>query len=179
MLRRGLVRCVTESQAEIVRAVAEQNNVPTTLFFRAITGRTEEIEHGLQLNEYYEKNNIFSGNEPIQLKPGLMDFSEYPEEAETLKTMTFNLVEAMNDQISKASPEDSIKQRRYVYISINKPPFGQKSTELINKAVQASSYEDEQYYEATYLGCIIKKMIDLKMIYRIVKRNGHGYYLQA
>lgn len=179
--RRGLVGCVTEEQGKIVETVAKQNGIRTESFVDARASRKAEIEDGRKLKEYYVSKNVTSGNEPIQkIDENLMVFSEHPGRVQELRKVTNDLVQAINDKISKTSSEESIKGRRYIYIDTNRGPFSRLDNRLIDESVDGNSYKtDEEYYNATYLGCVVKKLIELGAIYKLIKRNGHGYYLQA
>lgn len=51
---------------------------------------------------------------------------------------------------------------------------------LIDESISAFSYKtDKEYYNATFLGHVVKELADLGAIYKLVNRNGHGYYIQA
>ena len=39
--------------------------------------------------------------------------------------------------------------------------------------------DDEDYYNATYLGIVTRKLDELNYIYKLKERNGHGYFIQA
>lgn len=178
--RRGLVRCVTEEQGKIVEEVANQNGIKTGSFANAHALRKEEIEDANKLREYYKNNNIISGNEVVTLDENLVDFPEYPGQIEEIRRVTKDLIKAINDKISNASEEESIKGRRYVLINTNKAPFTKLDHELIDDSVSPNSYiTAEDRYNATYMGYVVKKLVELGHIYKLVKRNGHGHFLQA
>ena len=178
--RRGLVRCVSEEQGKIVETVAKQNSVSTSSFANAHARRKEELADGRKLREYYATKNIVTGDEPVQIDESTLDFSAYPEKTEKLKLFTLDLVKAINEKTSKSSSEESVKGRRYIYINTNKKPFQGMNNRLIDENISANSYKtDEEYYNATFLGHVVKKLADLGAIYKLVNRNGHGYFIQA
>jgi hypothetical protein len=188
--RRGLVRCVTEEQGKMVEEIAKQNGINTSIesplaasFEQAYAARKKEIEEEQKLKEYYADKNITDGTELIQLDENSVDFSEYPEKVEKLRENTKLLVQTINDGITKASPEKSIKGRRCVHIDINKYPFILQDSRLIrpgeNEYATASAFEtEEEFRNATYLGYIVRKLVELKVIHSF-KRNSRGYLLQA
>lgn len=174
--RRGLVRCVNEEQGKIVEAVAKQNGIKTSSFAEAYAARKEEIEEERKLKEYYTTKNITVGNELIQIDENSIDFSEYPEKIESLKNVTRDLVQAMNDIISKSPADESIKGRRHIYFNANTQPFQRLNNKLIDESINKRG---EEYYEATYMGYVINKLIELGAVYKRINRNGYGYFLQA
>lgn len=69
-------------------------------------------------------------------------------------------------------------------ISVIRGPFHKLDYKLIepgeNEVKTANAFKtDGDYYNATYLGHIVNKLLDLGFIFKLVKRNGHGYFLQA
>ncbi len=178
--RRGLVRCVNEEQGKVVATVAKQNGISTSSFESVHAERKEELAVGRKLSEYYATKNIIAGDELVQVDESTLNFPAYPEKSEELKAFTHDLIKAINEEISKSSTEESVKGRRYVYISTHKKPFQGMDNKLIDVSVSANSYKtDEEYYNATFLGHVVKKLADLGAIYKLVKRNGHGYFIQA
>jgi hypothetical protein len=182
--RRGLVGCVNEKQWEIVETVAKQNGINTSSFEGAVAKRKEELAEDRKLSKYYATKNIVTGDEPVHVNESTLDYSEHSEKVDKLKEVTRDLINTINDQISKTSPENSVKGRRYIYINTNIKPFSRPNNELIDpgedsfKTSQAFK-TDEEFYNATFLGYIVKKLINLGVIYKLISRNGHGYFIQA
>jgi hypothetical protein len=178
--RRGLVRCVNEEQGKIVETVAKQNGIDTSSFGNVYAQRQEELAGYRKLNAYYATRNIVTGNEPVQIGESTLDFSEYPQTAQQLQTVTQHLVKEINNQISKAPLENSVKGRRYIHINTNDPPFSGWAHKLVTPTADRDTFKtDEEYHNATFLGCIVKKLTDLGIIYKLADRNGHGYFIQA
>lgn len=182
--RRGLVRCVTEEQGKIVETVAKQHGIQTGSFANAHARRKQEIEEGRKLKEYYTTKNITVGNEPIQIDESSLDFSEHPGKVEELRKVTKDVVQAINDEISKTSSEKSVKGRRYIYINTRHEPFLSPNYKLVEPGEDAYTTSqafktNEDYHKATYLGYIVQKLIDLGVIHSLVNHNVHGYFLQA
>ncbi|KAF3361864.1 Uncharacterized protein PHSC3_001631 [Chlamydiales bacterium STE3] len=177
---RGLVGCVTEEQGKIVLNIARQYGISTKWFDTAHDVRKKEIADGHRLQKYYAKKNITTGDKPVQIDENSLDFSDHPKEAERLKAITKDLIKAINEKISETSAEDTIKKRRYIYINTNEGPFKYLDREEFDNITDQSPYPiDEEFNDASYLGHIVKKLVKLRVIYGLVKRNGYGYYLQA
>ncbi len=178
--RRGLVRCVNEEQGKIVEEVAKRKGIKTGYFADVHAIRKKEIEDGNKLKEYYVTKNIIFGDEVFPVDENSVNFPEYPKHIEEIRKITKDLVQAINDQISKSSPEESIKGRRSIYINTNEEPFQWLDRRLIDRSIPRDSYKTkEDYYDATYLGYVVKKLIESGHIYKIVEHNGDGYLLQA
>lgn len=152
--RRGLVRCVTEAQGRLVEAVAEQHGVCTNAFANAHAARKREIEEDRNLKEYYISKKI-TGNELIEVDENSINFSEHPEKTKELREFTRNLVQAINHKISTASPKEAVKERRKVFIDTNQPP-------LLNPFIDGFRVftNDEEMFNATYLGYVAKKLVE-------------------
>lgn len=180
---RGLVGCVTEKQGKMVAKIARENSIDTSLFSYAHGKRKQEIKEGLELEEYYRNKNIIFGNELLKVDENSMDFSEYPKKVEKLKEMTKNVVKAINDHISASSSEEPIKKRRLVLINTNLPPFFSISgIEMVDDELSPNSpslQTNEQYYDATCIGYVVKKLVELGHIYKRININGRGCFLQA
>lgn len=147
----------------------------------SISEQEEEIKDEDNLKEHYLKKNITTGNEPVTLDDASMIFPGCsPALLKQLKMVAYEIVRVANIQISEASKDESIPGRRRISININKAPFKEIHDKLIDKNInQFSRCTDEEYYNNTYLGCVIKKMIELKMIYKILSNSARGYILQA
>jgi hypothetical protein len=194
--RTGLVGLVTEEQGKIVESVAKQNGVNTASFANAKYGlRTPSFAHAQSkrkiiledarlLKEFYAKKNIVRGDELIQVDEKALEFSDYPDKAENLKQLMHSLIKEINDKISKSSSEDSTKRRRYIHINVNEETFYGPHRNLIEPGEDshktAIAFKTAQeYYAATFLGYLVKKLQELGVIYNLVTHNRHGYFLQA
>lgn len=181
--RRGLVRCVNEQQGLLVQKVAQQNGIGggNTSFEDAHNQRIKELEEGRKLSEYYERQNIVVGDEPIQVEESALDFSAYPaERGENLRNLALEVIKAINDKISNSSPDESVKGRRYIRIDTNQGPFAGMGSRLADPSIPAEPYKtNEEYYNATFLGCVVKQLADLGAIYKLVKSSGGVYFIQA
>ena len=177
--RRGLVKCVTKQQGLIVKRVAKESGVSTSDFASAQAERTKEINGGQQLKQFYLDKGIITGNEPIEIDFDQLDFSNYGKTAKTrLKNLTRKLVKKINEHIRSSGLGESIKGKRYVHIDINST--FKSANKLIKEGKTSRDFaDDEDYYNATFLVNVINKLLDMQVLYKLVCRNGHGYYIQA
>lgn len=176
--QRGLVKCVNEEQGKIVEAVAKENGICISSFENVYSQRIEELEEKRKLKEYYTRKGIIEGNEPVQVDENHLSFPTNPETEKTLKDLTLYLIKGINTIISQNSSEGSIKERRSIYINTRDELLLNMKNALIDPN-QGHFITEEEYHEATFLGCIVKKLQDLGAIYKLNKRNGFGYYIQA
>ena len=179
----GLIGCVSEQQIDTVISEARKQGVPISYkqAQNAKNKRLKDLQSDKELKQFYETHGIKNGDEPIQIDSSLLDFSEYPD-ANVLKSLAIDLIKEINNSILESSPENSVKGRRYIYVNTNPAgtPFYRMDIRLIDKDRLRKSYKtDEEYYNATYLGCVVKKLVNLGVIHKITKRNGHGYFIQA
>jgi hypothetical protein len=179
--RRGLVGCATEKQGKIIEGVAKKYGVSTSSFASAHARRKEEIEEEQKLKSFYSTKNITTGYETIHVDEDALVFSDYPEKTQELKKLTLQLVNTINEKIQAAELNESTKGRRYILIDVNRGPFLLPNTELIEPGKKAAQdFETyEEFQNATFLGHIVKKLLELKVIHKLVKRNGNGYFIQA
>lgn len=180
----GLIGCcVSEQQIDTIISEARKQGVPISdkQAQDAKNQRLKDLQSDKGLKQFYETHGVKNGDEPIQIDEALLDFSEYPN-AKELKALAIDLIKEINNRTLESSPEDSVKGRRYIYVNTNPPgtPFYGMYNRLIDKDRSPNSYKtDEEYYNATYLGCVVKKLVEVGAIYTLIKRNGHGYFFQA
>lgn len=175
---KGLVSCVTEEQGKMIEAVAKQYRVNTASFAEASVLRKKELEDVRKLKEYYTKKRITLGNEPVQIDQKALDFSEYPEKSQELKSLALKVLATINEQIDNNGDQHSVKGRRYIYINTNKEPF-HMTVMPIDRRRSELLKSDEERQDASYIGCVVKKLVESGAVYRLVNRNGHGYDIQA
>ena len=169
-----LFRLIQHSQR-----VAKESGVSTSDFASAQAERTKEINGGQQLKQFYLDKGIITGNEPIEIDFDQLDFSNYGKTAKTrLKNLTRKLVKKINEHIRSSGLGESIKGKRYVHIDINST--FKSANKLIKEGKTSRDFaDDEDYYNATFLVNVINKLLDMQVLYKLVCRNGHGYYIQA
>ncbi len=183
--RKGLIGLVNEEQREIIRIVAKENGVSLASFKAACARINKELEER-ELEKYYQAKTIVTGSELVKLNESDLDFSTYsPDVEEKLKSLALNLVKYINSSISQSSSQDSIQKRRNVFIDTNSgsSPFWGLDKKLINPGEDefetANKFEtDQEFYDATFFGCVVKKLADLGAIYKLDSRE-RGTCLQA
>ncbi len=176
----GLIGCVSEQQIDTVISEARNQGVSISdkQLQDAKNQRLKNLQSDKKLKQFYETHGVKNGDEPIQIDETLLDFSDHPN-AEKLKALAIDVIKKINETTIKSSPEDSVKGRRYIYINTTLPgtPFYGMDHSLIDKG--RSPKTDEEYYNATYLMCVVKKLVEVGVIYKLSNRNGNGYFLQT
>lgn len=179
----GLIRCVEADQIDFVIGEAKKQGVDLTekKYKEAKALRLKELQTAKELKLFYQKRGITKGDEPIAVEDSRLDFSKYPDPA-GLKKLCMDLIKAMNTKIAKDSPQEALKGRRFIYINPHVPgsPFYAKDNQLLNPEKNPFDFKTvEEYNNATWLGCAVNKLIEIGAIFELVKRNGHGYFIQA
>ena len=178
-LRRGLVECVNEEQGAIVVEEARRHiSIPESAK-SAQDRRKVELEDDRKRSEYYRAHDIATGAEQLVVVEEELDFSEYPK-SEKLKKLAIDLIAEINRQTRESSEQQSIKGRRNIHINTNHELFFGTDRWNPDTSINPNDYEsDEDYYNATYLGIVTRKLDELNYIYKLKERNGHGYFIQA
>ncbi len=181
--RRGLVGCVNEEQGKMIEAVAKEKGVSTTSFETTYARREKELAWGRKVREYYKAKKIVDGDERIQVDESALNFPVYPDAEERLKRLALDVIQVINEKISKSSTEQSIEKRRCIRINTNSEPFVGMDAELVARdedlVKTTNGFKTEQeYYDVTFLGCVLKKLADLEIFYKAVK-EGCWWHIQA
>jgi len=59
-------------------------------------------------------------------------------------------------------------------------PFYARDKRLLDDKKTPTSYKTkDEFFNATHLGCVVKKLIDIGAIYKVFESEGNGYFLQA
>ena len=172
--RRGLVGCLNEEQGKMIKTIAEENNISTSLFTDAYSRRKKELEEGDKLKEYYLKKGIIKGNELIVIDESNLIFSTDPEIEKKLKEFTLDLIQGINSAIAAESKGEALKEHRSIYFNINCERFQHASTTLVDPGKMLFKRDED----ATVLECAIRKLKDLDVIYK-AKLNDSQCYIQA
>ena len=172
---RGLVRCVNQAQGTLVQVIAQNNGISLELFEKAVENRTAELEESRRLDSYYATKKIVVGDELVTLDESDFDFPEYPEQSKILKKFTNTLLKEINYQISRESSEQSIKGRRYVYISSNQFEFNRMRNELIDTSLDTKSLSSEEHDKSTFLGYVLQKFEELEVIYKAYNKGSRAF----
>lgn len=188
----GLIRCVSEEQIDIVIAEARKNGVHINEDYEK-QRRLKEIESDKKLRQHYEKKGIVTGKEPIQIDIDSLgldleekgqisvykkvnDEVEESEETVTMRKAVEDVVAKINQLIQEKSDKESTKGKRYILLNANKKPFSKYK----NLGVAAEKYfVNEEEKKKSWLNRIIQALVDKGHIFKLVKVNDHGYYIQA
>ena len=129
---RGLIRCVSRDQLDIVINEAKKANIDTQGFEKSINLRLQELETDEKLRQYHLRNNI-KGKESIQPNIRSLDLDLEAEdnyitmfdtpETITMKEVLDKIIFKMNKLIQKQSPQASLKGKRSITIDLNDYPF--------------------------------------------------------
>ncbi|MEC7838800.1 MAG: hypothetical protein VX777_02025 [Chlamydiota bacterium] len=191
---RGLVGCVTEDQGRIVESVAKQHGVSTYYFPSAYTQRKQEIEESKKLQEYYEKHNITTGFEllevdidslpleleetgDVRLHTGV-EGGEFKFENKTvsMRDVAKDLVREINSLILLSNPSDSLKGKRNILVDTNAltlqqyDRLGVPSGELQVKKEQETK---------RWLTRILNALVENGYIFKFERVFDLGYDIQA
>jgi len=138
-----------------------------------------------KLKKYYLKRNITKGDELVEIEEvTTIVYSSSTDELKEgrLTVLAINLFCEISTTIIRSSSEKSVKERRRIFIATNEGIFDKMDRTLIEpreKDPYGNSLNEEEYNNATYLGCVVNKFIEKGIIYGVITRNTHGYTLQA
>jgi len=181
-LSTGLIRCVNEEQGKIVVEEAKKHMNWTD--WRSEYAKKqqeawiEELADGVRLKEFYTDHNIQRGDEQILIRREELDFSAYPQSDE-LQQLALDVIRTINEKTTESSQLGSVKGRRYVLINTWPGSFYRKDRTRPDPSIGDDYENDQEYHEATYLGIVVKKLIELGHIFKIDMRTESGYVIQA
>lgn len=188
----GLVGCVSEEQIDIVIAEARKNGIAISDTNKK--RRLQEIESNKKLRQHYENKGIVTGKEPIQVDIDSLGLN-LAEEGEirvyiegedgktkrekqkvTMRIAAEDVIKEINRLIQEKSDKESTNGKRYILLNTHDDPF----SEYNNLGVPANQFsitvEEEK---KLWLNRIIQALVDKGHIFKLVKVNGHGYFIQA
>ncbi len=193
----GLIGCVSKEQIDIVLKEAKKQGIDTSRsdIQDAKQRRLQKIESETKLYEFYAKNGIATGAEPIQVDIDNLGldlsetakvtfFTDYPDGKPGLKKIEVSLRKAVEDVVEEINQNiqanskrnDGIKGKRYMLLNIHEPPFqGYNSVGLPEDQMHATKEDMNKFW----LRKIINALIDKGYIYKLENVNGHGYFIQA
>lgn len=119
------------------------------------------MEEQRKLKKYYASKNIVQGNELIQVDPAALEFSAYPGQAETLKSITSDIIKVINKNILESPVEKRIEKRRYIKLSLREKPFSEIKGKL------------------AAFRRVMDKLVDLGAIHKLVKLDEEKCLIQA
>lgn len=166
---RGLLRCVPENALESVQHIARRCGVVAGaehLFQQAEATRRRELWEEDELRRFYSTHNVRDGLEPIVVDPNRLELPLEETVAEpgikdpvTLAQAVLKVVEEINERIANNAHEDTIQEKRYVFLNKYKKHL-------------------DTYNSHGWLKSIIDELAKKKYLFA---REAHaaGYYLQA
>ncbi len=166
--RRGLVRCVNERQGKIIEEVARKCGISTKKFAAAHQWRKEELAEMQNLKNFYLKNKITTGKEPITVDVEALQFTEYPNAKVKLKQVAKMLVKKINEKIAAKQADDlPPKGRRCIWI---------EELDELSPRIPGSNEDADN---GTYIGYILNKFQSIGVIFKRIKTIANKYYIQA
>jgi hypothetical protein len=174
------IKCVDSAADD---DVSSERNIHTSSRTSARARKRERLMEKEELEQYYVARNITQGNEFIVVDAESVAFPYAAEKAHKLREVLTDVVNTMNDEIARRSSEKLIKTRRRIFINICYEPFD-RAEKLIepgeNEYKTANAFKtDKEYYDATYLGCVINTLIEMNLIHKVIDRNHGGWLIQA
>lgn len=187
----GLINCVSEKQIDIIIEEAEKQKVELSKeqVKKAKTKRLEKLDENKRLRDFYSKNGVVTGKEPIQNVDleslGLNLAEEYKfnqivgvdengqikreKVTVTLRDATEQIIAEIN-QLIQGKPENaSAKGKRYLLLNTNKGIFGR---------FNRTGWSDREE-KTCWLSNIIEALVNKGHLFKLDKINGHGYFIQA
>lgn len=193
--RRGLVRCVTKKQGNIVKKVAIKHEVKTSRFAKAHKKRISEIKENRQLKEFHKEHNIETGYEPIEVDvDGLelnlnetweiseLDVDEcklknkiiYKKREIALREVVENVVKEINELIENKPEGHSIKGARKVFLYVDQDPFNS----YLDLGANLGFLRDEEEEKKLWLVRILNALVEKEYLFKYNKTK-YGYIIQA
>lgn len=173
--RTGLVGLVNEVQCRIIEGIALQNNINITLFPFAFNERKKVLEEKWQLNQFYAKNGIASGNELLEVDIDTLDLDLTRRgilkgcKSVSVRKIVLDVINQINRLITANSKKKTIRERRFVILDIFYPPFNE---------YEAFSFEEGDESQKC-LPLIIKSLIDKGHLFKLQDIDDRGYFIQA
>lgn len=179
----GLIGCVSKQQIDLVIEEAKKQGVKLSSVMVKLSkeARLEQLQFDQNVKQFHQKRGIKKGDDKIPFDdPHLPDFSRLPNTA-AIKQFTIEVIKEINKQIAQNSPDESVKGRRLVLIKTSEQ--GTLFYGMDFKLVDANKPEPfiwkDADQDATFLGTAVHKLAESGIIFSLIKRNGHGYYIQA
>lgn len=193
---RGLIRCVSADQIDLVIEEGRKNGI--RLSEKAVIQtkelRLKELAENQVLNAFYAKKGIKTGKELLDVDLStlgldldataeykyLVAFKDGKPELSTMKIalrkVTEDVIAALNQQLLKQKDDESLKGKRYILLDTNENPLNFYRHLGLPEGVGMISEENEK---KIWLNQIIKALIEKGHLFKLVKVNGHGFFIQA
>lgn len=194
---RGLLRCISREQIEIVRKEALKQG------YKELEGELEgtigkryrEIESDEQLRAFYAKRGISTGKEPIRVDIESLELgdltkketvwiskdengqylSPYIEKEVTLGEVAQDVVDEINRLIQKKSEDESLKGKRYIHLDTQ---IGLMDAYRDLGCPQRMWIKDEEQ-DQVWLTKIIKALHAKGYLFKLEKCSHNDYTIQA
>jgi hypothetical protein len=186
---RSLLRTVSvKNAAAIVNSSAALFSVKQDPLSKIMEERKKEYEEHRRLDRFHSQRKIRKADELLQIDPKHLDFSAHPLDPQRqlpaktvgiLHRFSLYVINHVNQQIVKSSPEGSRRWRRKVVIDLSAKPFDDASTSLVDPTLVAKLLSPEARFNATYLGYVVKKLVDLGLLFKSEMPSGNQLNLQA
>lgn len=192
-LGQGLVHLVGLKQMKSIQKIAAVHHLDSQESYqKAVALCKEKNEDEKRLAAFYVQKGIERGDEMLEVDPASLDFSSHPltpgkqlpvDVARRIQRFALKVISKINEEISTKSPGETVAGRRLVKLDTHHDVFNAYSTTVVDQdvyeAYQAKQITDAQYYEATVLGYVVQKLVDLGLVFKVKSRNDGGYLLQA
>lgn len=162
-LPRGLLASVSEEHVSCI--------VDTVQKVRGKALSSEEIAKGRSLRDFYRKNKIRTGREPVSGEGIDFSSSSFPPRVKKKLCECLEIViKEINHKIQKAPEEASIKDKRWIKISTYKPPLSKFATLWL----------DDTSISDSYLYFVLKELCKQRIVHSEYPiSDPAGYFLQA
>ncbi|MDF2549884.1 MAG: hypothetical protein K0S07_951 [Chlamydiales bacterium] len=181
----GLIRCVSEGQIDRVIAEADRQGVALDPMevLQAKNARLEQIDADRRLFAFYERQNIITGKEPLEVDVAQLGLDlalrcqsrNTNSAAFTLKDAVEEVIQEINRQIQDSSDHDSLKGKRCIFLTINSGRTRLYHIESLRKQSTFGNGESED----SWLHHIIQALIHQGHLFQIIELNTYGYFIQA
>lgn len=193
---RGLIRCVSKEQIDLVIDEAKKQKIiiPENEIQKLKKDRLDELECNEQLRQFHKRKGI-TGKEPLKVDVDLLglDLTEKTEirvETPTFEGNTFigykvkknsvtlrKVAEDVITQINKAlqnTDKTTLREKRYIFINTLEDPL----RPYVNLNLPTGSVTEEQEKQL-WLARIIQALIAKDHIFKLCKKYSYGYCIQA
>ena len=187
----GLLHCVSEEQIDIVIAEAAENGIKINN--RAKESRLQEIASDKKLRQHYKNKGIVTGKEPIQVDVDSLGLNLKEEDkiratrydenngrvkwfdrTITMKEAVQEIVEEINRLIQQKSDNESLKGKRSLLLSTDEGTLFGYYDLGITKIVNNKEADKQRW-----LNQILQALANNGDIFKLIKNNNYGYFIQA
>jgi len=164
----NLIECVSYNQLQSIRNTTRGLGIHTRQLDIAMAVRTAELKKNEMLRQFYREKQIVVGTEHVIVDRNLLFFTNDQVANEKLVQLTLLIVDEINLQVSRSSPESSVKKRREIYLNTHNGNFLHSTGTIFGIPLHFLDAEVRQ---------AIQKLIDIRVIFSLLGNN--KYFLQA